>query len=193
MRDSSQQATPSRRERLLATRETPRDERDSSRRERLLARETPHEIPRRDCRHSHLPPLPSPPSHFDCCVSCPPRDEASPRHLLRDLDLVVVPRPLSPVATAATAIFLLSPHLPHVLIVVSPALLATRRLLATRDSLRQETPLMRDSSRRETPRDERLLTTRDSSQETPQPSSSSPLSMRDSSQRETPRERDLAT
>ena len=102
MRDSSQQATPSRRERLLATRER-RDRRhshlpslpspclppsarrgDSSRREtprakRLLAmrdssqRETPHER-----LLSHLPPLPSPPSRFDCCVSRPPRDKETP-------------------------------------------------------------------------------------------------------------------
>ena len=36
-----------------------------------------------------------------------------------DLDLVVAPRPPSSVATAATAVFLLSPHLPHRLIVVS--------------------------------------------------------------------------
>ena len=43
----------------------------------------------------------------------------SPRHLVRDLDLVVAPRPPSSVATAATAVFLLSPHLPHFLIVVS--------------------------------------------------------------------------
>ena len=45
----------------------------------------------------------------------------SPRHLVRDLDLdlVVAPRPPSSVATAATAVFLLSPHLPHCLIVVS--------------------------------------------------------------------------
>ncbi len=43
----------------------------------------------------------------------------SPRHLVRDLDLVVAPHPPSSVATAATAVFLLSPHLPHFLIVVS--------------------------------------------------------------------------
>jgi len=43
----------------------------------------------------------------------------SPRHLVRDLDLVVALRPPSSVATAATAVFLLSPHLPHCLIVVS--------------------------------------------------------------------------
>jgi hypothetical protein len=42
----------------------------------------------------------------------------SPRHLVRDLDLVVAPRPPSSVATPATAVFLLSPHLPHFLIVV---------------------------------------------------------------------------
>ena len=94
---------------------------------RVLAQETPRE--RLLASDSSLRETPPPHKSFDCCVSCPPRDEASPHHLIQDLDLVVVPRPLSPVATAATAIFLLSPHLPHVLIVVSPALLSASQAL----------------------------------------------------------------
>ena len=53
------------------------------------------------------PPLP----YVDCAPPVPP----SPRSGSR---LVVAPRPPSSVATAATAVFLLSPHLPHCLIVV---------------------------------------------------------------------------
>ena len=54
------------------------------------------------------------------------------RHLVRDLDLVVSLCPPSSVATATTAVFLLSPHLPHCLIVVS---IITRREGAMRPLL----------------------------------------------------------
>jgi hypothetical protein len=57
----------------------------------------------------------APPPPCPTTIARPP----SPRHLVRDLDLVVSLRPPSSVATAATAVFLLSPHLPHCLIVVS--------------------------------------------------------------------------
>ena len=67
-----------------------------------MGRRRPHQ------RHRPSPPCPT-------TIARP----LSPRHLVRDLDLVVAPRPPSSVATAATAVFLLSPHLPHFLIVVS--------------------------------------------------------------------------
>ncbi len=64
-------------------------------------------------RRPHQRNRPSPPC--PTTIARPP----SPRHLVQDLDLVVAPHPPSSVVTNATAVFFLSPHLPHFLIVVS--------------------------------------------------------------------------
>jgi hypothetical protein len=55
-------------------------------------------ILRRGRRHSRLPPLPSPPSRFDCCVDCPAPDvcigrrcHRRLRHRLHLTNVVVVP------------------------------------------------------------------------------------------------------